>query len=556
MKKIFFVTAILAASYCLLTGCSAESSTAENPEYPGEQYTFPVPLEALTTRQDIYEMVSLNNGNTYYIDAVNGDDDSGDGTMPEKAWKTLARVHSILQSGDCVVMLSGDYGCFDFETPYSKTTVYMAAEGHTPVFTSIRLADNDSPNHTAGNPATAFKANLLFYGITIIPSYVDPADSGNEGSGDPQYSGATASTYAKCTSGVYLKWFGSISFINCKMTPSDTYGASKKFLSGPAVSLVNSPDILIEGCDLDSFNSGIEYQGAPGLRVYYNYIHGVAGGMISNKDALSQDVVIEGNHLYNSNWALTDDYCPRQSEAYYYHGSFMSVRGCNTVIRNNIMHYRCNSSGVMLYDDEHIPFNNILIEGNQVYDSNNVYALRLYNVNSNVIVRNNTLISKGAYDNETPYKYNTGLALHSFLGSASGTRISIYNNVIVGRISFPGSLTGIDLKRNIVYSSSADLPEGNTVVYEQSTTYFESGFFNGMLDVSWQNWENDGEGYANPAGHGTVLDLSLAGDSPARGYGDVSLQPTTRISGLDQDNKFLKLSVIRTSSENSAGAME
>mgnify|MGYP001767506587 CR=1 FL=1 len=100
------------------------------------------------------------------------------------------------------------------------------------------------------------------------------------------------------------------------------------------------------------------------------------------------------------------------------------------------------------------------------------------------------------------------------------------------------------------------MPEGNTVVYEQSTTYFESGFFNGMLDVSWQNWENDGEGYANPAGHGTVLDLSLAGDSPARGYGDVSLQPTTRISGLDQDNKFLKLSVIRTSSENSAGAME
>lgn len=543
MKKLFICMIILSIGTFNLTSCALDGFVG---------YTFPEPLSNLTTRADVLALVT---GSTYYIDATNGDDITGDGTSSETAWKTLAKVHTVLQSGDCVVMLTGNYGTFNHETLYSRPTTYIAAVGQTPVFTNIRLVDNDSA-HIPGAPSSASTTNLVFYGITIKPARVDPASSGNTGCTDPQYSGATASTYAKCEYGIYLRWFGSIKFINCRMTPSDTYGVSKKFLSQAGVGLINAPDVWIEGCDIDSFNSGIEYTAAPGLRVYYNYIHGVAGGMISNKDALSLDVVIEGNHLYNSNWATTDDYCPRASEANYYHGSFMSVRGCNTVVRNNIMHYGCNSSGMMLYDDTNIPYNNILIEGNQIYDSNNVYSLRLYNVNSNVIIRNNTLICKGTYNNETPYKYNTGLALHSFLGSADEKRLSIYNNVIVGRLTLPASLSGIDVRGNIVYSTSSELPPGNIVAYDISSDYFESGIFTGILDVSWQNWENNGAGYANPAGHGTILDLTLSAGSPAKGYGDNTRQSSTRISGLDSNDEFLNLSITRTNNENSAGAME
>jgi len=521
---------------------SQPATLTVNPE--GTSYTFPAPLAKLTTRADVLALVT---GATYYVDANGGSDTTGDGTslLP---WQTLAKAHTVLQSGGCVVMRTGHYGTFNREVLHSVPTVYIADVGHAPVLSNLRLRDDDAPSHTVGIPETAFKANLVFYGIHFVPEYVEPG-------GDPMDPEATESTYAKCTNAIDLKWFGAIKFIHCPMSPSDTYGTDKKFLSLPAISLVNAPDIWIEGCDLDSFGSGINYTGAPGLRIYHNKIHGVCGGMISNKDARSLDAVIEGNHLFDSNWAITDPYCPRRSVADYHHGSFMSVRGCNTVIRNNIMHYGCNSSGMMLYDDMGVPFDNILIEGNQIYDSNNVYALRLYNVNSNVVVRNNTLISKGRYGSTQDWKYNEALAIHSFLGSAIGKRLSIHNNVIVGHIGLPASLDEIDMEGNIVYSTTVTLPEGNITAYPGSHTYYESGFFAGELDVSWQNWENDGAGFANPRGHGKLLDLRLAAGSPAIGYGVPTQQAPAQIGGIDADG-FLPLSLVRTPAEHSAGAME
>ena len=366
-----------------------------------------------------------------------------------------------------MILRSGNYGTFSLKTVRSVPTVYAADLGHIPVLTNIRLRDNDAPNHTVGDPETAYRTNLVFHGIGIAPAYVDPGPT------DPMAPDATASTYAKCTYAIDLKWFGGITFLGCRMSPSDSYGANKKFLSVAAVSLVNAPDVWIEGNDLDSFNSGIDFTGAPRLRIYHNQIHGIAAGMVSGKDALSLDAVIEGNHLHGSSWAVTDPYCPRRSVADHYHGSFMSVRGSNTVVRNNIMHNGCNSSGMMLYDDAHLPFDNVLIEGNQIYDSNNAYALRLYNVNRNVVVRNNTLISKGRYGTTGEFKYNTALAVHSFLGAATGKRLLIHNNVIVGRIALPPTLDEVDLAGNIVYSSSAPLPAGNTVAYPDAA-YFLS----------------------------------------------------------------------------------
>jgi len=256
--------------------------------------------------------------------------------------------------------------------------------------------------------------------------------------------------------------------------------------------------------------------------------------------------------LYDSNWAVTDKYCPRKSVAVHYHGSFVSLRGSNVVVRNNIMHYGCNSSGMMLYDDCKVPFDNILIEGNQIYDPNNFYVLRMYNANSNIIVRNNTLINRGRYGSSDDWKYGTAFAIHSFYGEKSGTRVFIYNNIIVGRLGIDQSVENTAIEGNIIYSTSAALSGTNIVAYPSSNSMFENGFFSGELDVTWQNWENNGAGYENPHGHGKILNLNPAVNSPALNYAISLYQPETKISALDSQN-FLELSEKRV--VQSAGAM-
>ncbi len=506
---------------------------------------FLAPKTALTSRSDILSLIA---GTTWYLDAKNGNDTTGSG-LSTAPWKTLAKLHTVLQSGDCVMLRTGNYGIFDRGITHAIPTIYVNDEGHEPVFTGINLRDNDTPNHIPGDPETAFNSNLVFYGIKLVPVYVDP------GPVDPMASDATSASFTKCARAVDLKWYGGIKIVNCRMSPSDEYGISKKFLSTTGINVVNAPDVWIEGCDIDSFSTGMNYTGAPRIRIYYNNIHGMAGGIISNGDTLSRGGVIEGNHLHDSNWSVDEPYCPRRSVADHYHGSFIAVRSCDTVIRTNIMHFGCNSSGVMLYSSVNIPYENILIEGNQIYYSNNVYALRLYNVWRNVIVRNNTLIGKGYYGSSGEYKYNTALAVHTFLGEAGGTRLFIHNNVLVGRLDLPDSIAEIELAGNIAYSTSEQLPEGNVLAYPDKLSYFESGFFSGALEVSWQEWEANGAGLANPAGHGTLLNLCLAPGSPAKDYGVAAKQASTMLGAMNA-NGFLSVSIPRKSDEHSAGAME
>jgi hypothetical protein len=522
------------------TAISQAASLTVNPA--AGAYLFPVPLDHLTTRA---ELLALVTGTTYYLDAINGSDATGDGssTLP---WKTLGKVHTVLQSGDCVVLRTGDYGLFDQKTVRSAPTLYIADTGHIPVLTGVWLRDDDAPSHTPGDPETAWKTNLVFHGIHIVPSYVDP------GSADSMDPNATQSTYAKCSAAVDLKWYGAIRFIDCSMSPADSYGASKKYLSPEAMSLADAPDVWIERCEIDAFGAGISYASSPRLKVYYSKIHGIASSHVSCKDTHCSDSVIEGNHLYDANWDLAEPYCPRTDR---YSGSFVDVRSSGTVVRNNLMHAGSNASGVMLSSDSGIAFDNILIEGNAIYDSNNFEVVQLHNVNQNVVVRNNTLIGRGKYGSSDEFKYNTALAVHSLSGAATGKRLSLTNNVFAGRLVLPGSLEQIDLPGNIAYSATQALPSGNLLAYATGSTCFESGFFAGALDVSWQNWENDGAGYANPHGHCKLLDLRLVAGSPALVYGVADSGAPTRIVGLNT-NGFLDLAVVRSPGEHSAGAME
>ncbi|MFA5424753.1 MAG: DUF1565 domain-containing protein, partial [Phycisphaerae bacterium] len=85
---------------------------------------------------------------TYYLDAVNGDDsNSGTSNSP---WRTVAKAQSVVQPGDKVILSNGDYDAFtppnsiydgDATQSLADTTIHwitwQAKPGHTPTFNAI-----------------------------------------------------------------------------------------------------------------------------------------------------------------------------------------------------------------------------------------------------------------------------------------------------------------------------------------------------------------------------------------------------------------------------------
>jgi hypothetical protein len=66
-----------------------------------------------------YETYTLGGGNTYYLDAVNGNDNNNGTTNP---WQTLAKAQSVVTSGDNVILRSGNYGAFTENNAGGRTT--------------------------------------------------------------------------------------------------------------------------------------------------------------------------------------------------------------------------------------------------------------------------------------------------------------------------------------------------------------------------------------------------------------------------------------------------
>jgi len=96
---------------------------------------------------------------TYYLDAVNGNDNNaGTNVMP---WRTIQKAQSIVVSGDTVIVRNGSYGIYSEDEHSSRTNwiTYKADVGHKPELTAI------SVSKIWGN----YDTYLVFAGFTIKP---------------------------------------------------------------------------------------------------------------------------------------------------------------------------------------------------------------------------------------------------------------------------------------------------------------------------------------------------------------------------------------------------
>lgn len=482
------------------------------------------PLLKKTTRSDILSYVI---GNTYYL-SESGNDDTGDGSS-FYPWRTLAKVQTVLDDGDCVVLRNGNYGIFDFEIERNYWVTYIAEEGHSPIIENISLRHDWN--------GSLYNEWLCFYGIKIVPAIIDPASSGNVGSDDPQYQLSDHNTYAKTDRCIDLKSMQYVEFYNCEI-----YNQQSKYLTPDAFYCSYSRNIRLEGCHAHDVQSGFKASDSSYVYFYYNNVHSICRSHFVGSIG-SENIVIEGNHGWNRNWNETEDYCPRDCAPF--HGSFIGISGPNFIVRNNLMHDGGGSSGIMLYDvsrviGEPFAYHNVLIENNIIYDCHSLITLRIYDLGKNVIIRNNIIVGKTRDVLAVPQKYNTAFSLHTLGEGYDASGLYMHNNIFIGDCMMHGLYDQITEHDNIFWAINNDFDYYNqeeltsnsqVVVWNNSPEdidFFQENFFNGEMDFTWQNLDEDI--YPNSPGHGKMLDFTY---DPAKGE-------FATVGALDENN-FLKL---------------
>jgi len=124
---------------------------------------------------------------TFYLDAVNGNDATDDGSS-SKPYKTTVKAMSVVSSGDTILLNSGNYGTFmagrtdpiDYAgnavNLFTDWVSFKAAPAQTPHLNKIDLGtlmylDSASNRHKLdignGQPAGNANAYLRFEGLTI-----------------------------------------------------------------------------------------------------------------------------------------------------------------------------------------------------------------------------------------------------------------------------------------------------------------------------------------------------------------------------------------------------
>jgi hypothetical protein len=470
---------------------------------------------------------------TYYVNPEHGND-AGTGSEGDP-WRSIQRTLSLgMNSIDLakvsdrdettvVVLKGGNYGDFSLSDgdALQKTTAgsphwitYKAAPGEDPLFTSMNFVFNSRT-----------PLFIRFEGIKIIYPGKGPENG-------------LAKTAQASEGPVSLRNVSDVEYVN-----SIIWGEGRTSGGGIPVVYVNDcSNLLFNRCDIAKRETGMSFSGCQNVTISYNQIHeGCSSGV---KYATgNSDFLFEGNHIHDF---------PNINEL---HGSVISIRSGDVIIRGNIMHNGFSSSGMMTYLDTPIPYSNITIENNLVYDIGNPYVMRIYHLGENVTFRNNTFVGHRGDTPDARYGMDAAFILESIADGYDGSGLSLYNNVFVG--IFVCQNSNVRTGNNIMWSYnhegfdfSCTPPEPNSHVLacsysddqEAKMDYFYNGFFEETPDFTFN--------------HGTALNFRPAAGSPAINFGDPANQPSTSLGTLGPDGFIQPNGLVRDANHHSAGAYE
>jgi hypothetical protein len=471
-------------------------------------------LVSLSTASDYRrnELLSEITGTTYYLDASGGSDSNdGSGGAP---WQTLSKALAEMVDGDGVILADGDYGILSDDNPTGRSgyRYIIAGLGDEVYFDGISVASSSlSSNY------------IKIHGVLVLPDAVDPASSGNPGADDPQYADSTLSTYAKTLGPVILTNARYVQVIDCNIKGRDRH------LTLVGIDIDGCEEVLIEHCEIETLHRGASITNSSNITFRGNHIHDLSGSGIQNGDTLCSGLLYERNYIHDSGYTESEDYAPRAA-GQEYHASGMSIRSSDVTIRENILHDGFTSSGVMLYDTGD-GYDNILIENNIIYDTEQTNVLRIFRLGENVVVRNNLVASSYRDTADARFKMFSAFTLESIAETGTPS-LTMYNNIFIGRIHIGAYAANVDEGNNFCWSFSSTsawhapgdgtAAASDTILHNSSgddfSTVFESGCFVGPVTYEF--------------GHGATIDWTYLATSPARFAGDVETQASASLGSL------------------------
>lgn len=480
---------------------------------------------------------SLITGNRFYIDQVSGDDTVGDGSS-SNPWKSLDKAISSASGGDGIYLKSGNYGTLTYNKISDKYIVIQAEKNSKVEFSGVNISPIGGELQNI---------SLILYGINV-----------NYNNTDGTNDGAVNIRYAK-----------NVRIYNC-----DISGKSK-YSTEVGVYPTYSEDIIVANCNIYNSWRGISYTNSNNLIFYYNHIHKIAGSAIHTGSAGSDNIKIIGNHIHDSNYDLNNPECPQPPHNP--HGSGISIRNSNMVIRNNIIHDGFNTAGITFYDDGAPVLSNILIENNLVYDIRNFYTVRVWNAGENIIFRNNTIVGHYRYPylespdkitSTVPMRYDSALLFQTVASGYEDKKgVSFYNNIFFGCFNINTNIlqNNILQKNNIFYSfknsnnkfyNSTDLGNNSTVLTTENSIASNDLIAEVLFSKPIRFDQNYVDLQYDVKGHGEVIPFTLAENSIAVNYGDSLFQSLDSLGSVNSDGFITPSILLRDKIKHDAGAYQ
>jgi len=367
----------------------------------------------------------------YHIDAINGDDDTGDGSSAHP-WQTLGRVRPLLDGGETVVLHDGNYGTIE-EAQSSASNVfadwvtYKAAPGCDPELEHVyfgKYASQWLPVDLHGN----YDAYVRFEGLHIKDGF--------------RAYGARHWALVDCLVERYGPWTGSVE--NIEKT---------------AITFRCGDDILIQGCEVTNTGTGLAGAGH-GISIIGNYLHdGCHDGL---RVTGFWDALVEGNTICRFDDGVTDQEEPTWSR----HCDLIHIfvpgpqtpgwQNHNVMFRNNVLYDA--ESQVVQFNNYGTVHNELITFENNVFGPGNAPMFNNAEPCHGLIFRNNSVVY-----------FAGGRQFHRWLCSNytlrivySSTDVEVYNNILGSSgietgadvhifdwnlIQLPGSPQGVDGSR-------------------------------------------------------------------------------------------------------------
>jgi hypothetical protein len=454
-----------------------------------------------------YESYNTTGHINFYVDAINGDD-LNNGTL-QHPWKSLTKALTSVSGSSVINLRAGNYGKFQLLSidGYADWVTVKPYEDEAVIFNNIDISFDER----------YYPSKLRIDGIKLALE-------------------------KNSTNAINIRYGEYIELRNITITGYD------KYISQYGILVAHASNLLVYKNIIQNMESGINIANSSNTTLSTNIIKNLGGSTGIAYSSNNNNFIVERNNVFNSTWVQGEPNAPLEQ----IHGSGVSIRSGDILIRENIFHHLGSSSGIMTYTDSisAAQYSNIYIYNNLFYDIENEYIIRLYRAADNIHIINNTLIGHFVTDKNGQMKLGQAIYVHTLADGYNGSTLTIANNILAGLTCIPSRST---LSNNIIYSLFYTesffnyIPDINSNKILTSTSmepfsYFTNGFFSDGIDFT--------------ANHGNLLNFSLHKDSEAINFGNTNLQLSQTLGEIDTLGFITKSNLLKNLESHSIGCYE